>query len=192
MEEVKETLGGLGGELSEVVLDSFLIDGVLKDIPGVNIAVSTWKTFKGIREYNFLKKLGAFLENFHDCSDEFKKELRKLLLEDDGEEILGEKVIFLIDNADGKAKSRLLGRCLLVYKEEKITRDELLRFWYAVDKCFLDDLKHLGKFEEKNSGLEGGWSLESAGLLSRTGFTGGELVLSKLGERFWNVILSQN
>lgn len=186
----------------EVTLDianssfaSLFEETVWGKLPAVGIAYHAWKMYQGINEYNFLKKLAAFLDNFHDCSDEFKEELRKILEERDGEDALGERVMFLLNNADGKAKARLIGKCLLAYKQEDIGREELLRFWHAIDKCFVNDLKLLKDYANGEWSTAGNFSLASVGFIHGNtahdgGGNDGVFFLTKFGQRFLETVLS--
>lgn len=182
MEKVKDSGVSIATDGANAVFASLFENTVWENLPGVSIAYHAWKLFQGVNEYHFLTKLAAFLDNFHDCSDEFKEELRKLLNEEAGADKLGEKVMFLLNNADGKEKSRLLGKCLLAYHEEKIERDDLLRLWHVIDKCFIEDLKYL-KITEPVNNNEVRSSLKNVGLVSgiSIGEKGAHLLLTEMG-----------
>lgn len=181
-------------DVAEVVFDSIVDQGLLADLPVVGWAVKVARASDTISDKILLKKLEAFLNNFEGVSEAEKQTMRSRLESEEERERVGEKLVFVIESADELAKAKLLGKCFRVYLEEKITRDELLLFWHAVDQCYLDDLSFLGELAGGGThGLDGVWGLQHTVLVDGISAYGGMVFkLSKVGERFWKVILSQN
>ncbi len=53
----------ISGDLLEVGIDSVLKEGLLKDIPGINIINGIWNTGVAIRDYRFLNNFYFFYTN---------------------------------------------------------------------------------------------------------------------------------
>lgn len=64
-DEIVNTSVDLGIEYSELGLDDFLADGVLKEIPIIKTIYSVGKLGLSIKERFFVKKLLVFLKEFH-------------------------------------------------------------------------------------------------------------------------------
>lgn len=62
------------GDIGEVVLDSALEDGVLKDIPIIGAIVGAYKCIRNIDDMLFTKKLIAFLWGFKDVDPKEREE----------------------------------------------------------------------------------------------------------------------
>jgi len=71
--EIVRTTVDLGIEYSELALDDFLADGILKEIPFIKTIYSIGKLGLSIKERHFVKKLLVFLKEFHSKTlDEYK------------------------------------------------------------------------------------------------------------------------
>jgi hypothetical protein len=63
--EIVSTTIDLGIEYSELTLDDFLADGILKEIPIIKTIYSVGKLGLGIKERFFVKKILVFLKELH-------------------------------------------------------------------------------------------------------------------------------
>ncbi|CAD0007813.1 hypothetical protein [Flavobacterium salmonis] len=71
--EIADNSIDLSLDYSELVLDSFLADGVLKEIPFIKTIYAVGKIGVSIKERFFVKKLFVFLKEFHNQSIDTQK-----------------------------------------------------------------------------------------------------------------------
>lgn len=201
MGKVRSSITDLATSFGEVAVDAMMEQGVLRDIPILGSAVGIARASRGVRDALFLTKLQGVIENFEGLSDADKQEMRTRLERDEERERIGQQLVFVLERADDLNKAKLIGKCLKVYLEGKIDSDMLLRFWHAIDRCFLNDLKylHLYLFASMIHGEEVG-VLVSAGLLVNTKDNPSDMMeltskrprykLSRVGRMFWDLIMS--
>lgn len=102
-----------GGEVAidSVLEKDFGIDGLLKDIPILSIAVSLYKTGSKISAYFFAKNMLAFLAEVDKVSSEKRIEfLNKNCADESGIENVGEVALMILDKLDHPKQSAMLGR----------------------------------------------------------------------------------
>ena len=92
------------GDLLEVGIDSFLKEGILKEIPGISLLNGFWKTVIAIRDYRFLNKLLLFLDESAKLPLEKRLELIENLEDNEFQKEAGEKLIAIIDNLETSSK----------------------------------------------------------------------------------------
>jgi hypothetical protein len=128
------------GELVEVGIDSILKNGLLKDIPVINILSGIWNTGFAIRDYRFSNKLLLFLNE----SSKLPLRKRLRLIEDlennDFQKEAGEKLIAIIDNIETSSKAILIGKLLNLFGQEVITKDEFWRVSFIIEKLPTTDI----------------------------------------------------
>lgn len=131
-------------EASEVTLDSFLSDGVLKEIPFLGVLYKSIKAAKGLREAIFAKKVYKFLSELKSISQEQREEFI-FKLEDNKEykSKVGEKIIVLLEQLDDIDKSTIIGSLFKYTILKEITYDDFLRLSSIVQRAFLPDLNRL-------------------------------------------------
>ena len=100
------------GDLLEVGIDSFLKDGILKEIPGISILNGFWKTGIAIRDYRFLNKLLLFLNESAKLPLEKRLKLIDDLEDNEFQKEAGEKLIAIIDNLESSSKAILMGKLM--------------------------------------------------------------------------------
>jgi hypothetical protein len=87
-------------DLAESELDSFLDEGVLKEIPGIKVIIACKKTWGAIHDRLFLRKVSDFLRSTPKFS---KEEVDRFVVEHwRGNEAkrLGETLVLLLDRLD--------------------------------------------------------------------------------------------
>ena len=130
----------VSSELVEVGIDSFLTNGLLKDIPVFSVLSGIWNTGVSIRDYRFSNKLLLFL---HESSKLPLKKRIKLIedLEDSNfQKEAGEKLIAIIDNLETTSKAILVGKLLNLFGQEVITKDEFWRVSFIIEKLPTTDI----------------------------------------------------
>lgn len=134
-----EELADLSVEFTEIAIDSFLSEGIAKNLPFYQV----YKFVTSIRDISLMKKTYAFLFEHRDIplSDrvsflsqfETEKDLREF----------GELVISLIDRVLQIDKARIIGKLSRAHMLGKIDRDTFLILSESTDRLFLPDLKYL-------------------------------------------------
>jgi hypothetical protein len=158
-------LKGLTSEWSEVFLDTFLAEGILKDIPIVNSIISIGKTGLKINEMMLMKKILYFISQINDIAQE---EREKVISEiDDSKKYrikIGEKLLYIIETCDDHEKAEITGKLFSVFLRGLIDYDEFLRCSLVIEKCMINDLKWFVKsitisYEMRNSAEFFNWGL---------------------------------
>ena len=184
-----ENLSSILRDSGEVVLDNVLNEGVLHDIPFLNIGVSAYK-FKVEMDYrSFIKKVTSFLKELPNVSHEERQNYVESIEQNPKEKnILGEILLLLIDRADSLEKPSILGRLLKHHILENISYDDAIRLSFIVDRVYMSDLNYLTKFKsgiQSNPNIAA--SLQSAGLLNLAGMDGGNLDEPSSGGVFYEL-----
>ncbi|WP_432777579.1 hypothetical protein O4O02_23360 [Pseudomonas fortuita] len=101
-----------GGEVAiDSVLEDSGVDGVLKDIPILNIAVSLYKMGNKVSVYFFAKNMLAFLCEIDKVPNQKRIEfLNENCADDAGIENVGEVALMILDKLDHPKLAAMLGR----------------------------------------------------------------------------------
>lgn len=119
-----------GAELVEVAFDSFLQEGIAKDIPIVGTLMGLASTTMAVRDRFFVRKVAVFLNKFDGLTKlERQNGLKKLKAESDADRV-GEAIIFALDQAESSKKAALLGNLFRMLCLEELTLSE---FWQLND-----------------------------------------------------------
>ena len=127
--------------LSEVVLDSFLDDGLFKDIPLVSTVLGLYRTTQNYKKLRFVKKLHKVLFQLDEVPVEERNNFVKKLGIVEKEDLL-RRILYLIDQLDEVEKAEIVGKLLKSYLQGKIDRQDFLRLSVVVNKIYLDDLTY--------------------------------------------------
>ena len=130
----------------EVGIDSFINDGILKDIPIVKTIVTVLKVGKNIHDRNLLKQTLTFINEFdkNNISDEQLKNYKERVENDSKkcEEELG-RVLLLLNGFIDKEKSIMLAKLFKAYIKQLISWNEFCEYSEIVNRIFIQDLKIL-------------------------------------------------
>ena len=140
-------LTALSGELGEVIIDSTLEDGVLKDIPIVGSMVGLFKTGVTIKDALFTKKLIVFLQGLSDIPIEKRNAMIESLDDPKTNEKAGEKLLIIIERLDSSEKAKILAKAFRVYIEKSIDRDEFWRVTFIINNLPLSDIVGLKEWK---------------------------------------------
>jgi hypothetical protein len=137
----KSDLLNLGVDLSEIAVDQFLKDGIIKDLPVINSLVAFVKTGISIKDALYIKKLLIFLENIQGVSEEKRKKfLKEISLITEEKNRLFEKILSSIDRLDDSKKAILLAK---VFKHLIVGNIDLIqyyRFARIIEDMLFDDI----------------------------------------------------
>lgn len=135
-------LADISEDITEVILDSLLDEGVLKDLPVVGTIVKVFKGAMNIRDRVFVAKVDRFL--FQVSKIPLEKRLlfkEKLNADEKLRRKLGLTLTLLLDRLDDIEKPDFVAWCFSAYLNDNITYETFRRIASAIDIAFLDDLK---------------------------------------------------
>lgn len=146
-------------DTAEFVIDRFLEDGILKDVPIIKTCIQLVRASQSIRDKFLLRKLLRFFDELEKISPEEKNAFfKELNVNDNVVEKIGELCIHYLDRYDHEDKARMIGKLLKAYVNGSITLEEYFRLIQAIDKAYIDDLyqiirhnnaKHLPKMTKE-------------------------------------------
>ena len=134
----------LSVDTAEVVLDSFMDDGILKEIPIVKYAVSAYKIIDDLKGRYFIRKLREFIVSFNSnlaTQEEVEQRKAKILSKNRDSELA--YITILIDRYLDFKKPDVLAKIYLAYLDNKISWDEFCTYSEIIDKLLLNDLSYL-------------------------------------------------
>lgn len=137
--------------LGEVLADSLLIDGVIKDIPFIATFVGLTKTGVQIHDWLFLKKIISFLSGLNDIPAEKRIEMISKIDESKKYRInVGEKLLFILERCEDHEKAEITARLFRAFIEEKILYAEFLKATKTIENIIIEDLNEFvqNNFEE--------------------------------------------
>jgi hypothetical protein len=123
-------------DVSEIIIDKALDEGLLRDIPIVNTIRSVIKAGYSISDYLFTKKVIEFLQPLSKYTvDERKEFLNKL----DPEQLnkATESLIFYLNRLDSIKKAEMLGKIFEAYMTGRIDQKVMMYLSYYVDAVFI-------------------------------------------------------
>lgn len=190
----------------ELGIDSFIEDGILKDIPIVNSIVSGLKIAKNIYDRNLLKQTLTFIKELNNGTINKEKLIAyRSTIENNTrkcEEELGRVLLYLNMFID-KEKSIMLAKLFKAYIGQIITWNEFCEYSEIINRIFLEDLLILKYIKEgaKYKGKDGDnfrvERLYSLGIIGNIMFADYEKlkeniiegrVLNSIGKKICNII----
>lgn len=138
------SIGNIAIDISEVAIDSILEEGLLRDLPGLNIISGLIKTTKNIREKIFAKKILLFLQSLNDCELSKRQSfVNKFDSNPKKKQRIGETLIVILERIDNLEKPIVIGNLFKAYLIEEINYEEFLKMSSIVNKVDLNDLRLL-------------------------------------------------
>lgn len=139
----------VSSDLIEVGIDSILKNGLLKEIPIISVLSGMWNTGVAIRDYRFTNKLLLFLHESSKLPQSKRlKLIEKLEYDDCFQKEAGEKLIAIIDNLESSSKAILMGKLINLFGQEVITKDELWRVSFVIEKLPMNDILELKSWRD--------------------------------------------
>jgi hypothetical protein len=150
--------------MTELIVDKFVEDGMLKDIPVIGTLVDILKLTGSIRDRLFTKKLLCFLSELSNTTSEQRADvLRKLETEKGCRSKIGEKLLYIIDRCEDHTKAQVIARLFAAFINQALTYSEFFRAASVIDDIYIDDLNTF------ISGTEVRTSIENVGTLLNSG-----------------------
>ena len=137
----KPLIDEIGSDLSEVLLDSLLKDGLLKDIPIVGTILGMSKAAIRLKDYLFIKKVLKFLTDLSSISFEEKEGFLKKYEGTDEAGRLGETLILYLDRHENLKKPEFLAKIFKAYIRNRLTNTQFHFLATAIDRAITQDIE---------------------------------------------------
>lgn len=190
----------------EIGIDSFIEEGILKEIPIVKSIVSVLKIGKNVHDRNLLRQTLTFIKEFNSGNiSKDKLVAYKSTIENNPkkcEEELG-RVLILLNSYVDREKSIMLARLYKSYVNQDVTWSEFCEYSETINRIYIQDMEVLNKiyegevisdFNVENYRLD---RLSSVGLI-HIGFEGMLVTedsqnegMSEYGKKFTKIILNK-
>jgi len=167
-----EHLGSTVRDFAEVVLDSLVKEGLLRDIPVVNTLDNLRKTHGAITQQLITNKIKKFWEELSNLSSEERREFVEWMNQNPKQKaVVGETLLLLIDRENSVEKPLIIARLIEHCSLGNISDENLRELVRKVNRVYnMSDLNYLTSF---TSGIQSNpdiaASLQSAGLLNWAG-----------------------
>jgi len=136
-----ENFKGLVTDINEVFLDSFLESGIIKDIPILGLVSKVINIGNTIQERLYTKKLLTFLKQLEDTKPEDReKEINKIDENKNYKTKVGEKLLYIINEADDCEKAEYIGVLFKWFLEQKLSYLDFIRCVNCINKTNIIDL----------------------------------------------------
>lgn len=140
-------------DITELGIDSFLDDGVLKDLPFVGIFIGAKNVVQNLYDRNLMRQTLVFIKELNSGNlDEKKKQKYKEKIENDtkkAEDELG-RVLLILNRTIDVEKARMLASLFTYYINEDISWDQFRDYTEVVERLFLSDITWLGRLYNHN------------------------------------------
>lgn len=156
-------------DLTEVAIDTFFNDGILKDIPIVGTFFNLYNLSQNISNSFFTKKILKFLFELNSVSNKERLNFIEQLDNENESAKIGEKLLIIINNLEDVDKATIIGKLFKLAIEGKIEMQTFMRLSYMVDRAYLEDLKVLRDNEYlENIDNDIKHNLSQVGILNQT------------------------
>lgn len=131
-------------DYAEIIIDSFLDDSFLKEIPIVGTIMDGIKFVNSINKNITAKKLMKILFQLKDVPvEDRQKMINKINESEKYQSTVGEMLWEIIDKVDNEGKPEVIGRLFRAFILEKISYESFLKASYTVNSIFYFDLLKL-------------------------------------------------
>lgn len=128
-------------DINEAVLDSFLKDGIVKDIPILGLVSKAINIGNTIQERLYTKKLLTFLKQLENTKvEDRQREIEKIDESKDYKTKVGEKILYIINDADDCEKAEYIGILFNYFLQEKLLYEDFIRCVNCINKTNVVDL----------------------------------------------------
>lgn len=131
-------------DAAEMVLDSELSDGLLKEIPVVKWLAIVADLRSNFSNRLFAAKLLEFLNALKDIPEAERQSFANRLEKEEGfKQKVGKQLFITLERLDDLEKPKLLAKAFRAYITGKIDNKTFRELSAVIDRCFFDDLPHL-------------------------------------------------
>ncbi len=162
---VASNLESLTVPLAESIADTFLEEGVVKELPIVGTIVGLAKVGVSIRDRLFIKKLLYFLAALPSVPvDERVKIISRIDESRDFRTRVGEKLLYILDRSEDHENARIIGHLFGAFLRGDLSYGEFLHACAAIQVVTSEDLLHFVESDEERGFLWWTSGMMSAGL----------------------------
>lgn len=147
---MRDEIVSITSDISEAVLDSFLKDGLFKDVPLIGTSISAIKLCVGISDNILFNKIYCFIMNLDFKTDEEIEKFKKDYLSIQNYEKIGQKIILSLSSADDEEKIKWLANALISLVGKKINTEEFLRCSMIINNSFIPYMKEFPRLKDKS------------------------------------------
>lgn len=140
-DEIMSLMEGFG----ELTLDSFIQDGIIKDLPIVGSVFSMVKIGVDIRDRIFVEKIKSFIENI-----DRNQKWREKFNDDEECNKISRQLLYIVDSCDDDNKLKLIGMAFNYLVNGEISKDEYFYTVNIISKSFYPFLKMLLDIDESD------------------------------------------
>lgn len=163
----ESNLTEIGLNAGEIVIDSIIDDGLLKEIPIISTIVGLVKTTSDLGNMQFLKKIVYFLSGIKDVSPKRRYEMIAEIDNSPKYKIkVGEKLLYIINRCDDHEKASLVAELFKAFLNKEIEYGDFLRGSSILHSIYVDDLEAFLELNENNLYAEDVLPFVSLGLCS--------------------------
>lgn len=138
-----QSFSDLISDINEIVLDSILDEGFIKEIPLFGLIFKSNNLLITIQEKLFIKKMLTFLKQLESTSTKDRKEQTEKIDNDPTYKTkVGEKLIYIINEADDCEKAKYIGDLYKEFINKKLTYDDFIRSSNCIIKTNIIDLSY--------------------------------------------------
>ncbi len=142
-------LQSLGGNLSELVIDSVLEDGIMKDIPIISTIIGLSNIGIKISDRILLNKIISFLFELKDIPKSKREEMITKIDNSKKYKIkVGEKILLIIDKCNDYENSQYVAKLFSSYIAAKINYNDFLRGANIIQSVEINDFKDFLNLDE--------------------------------------------
>jgi len=139
-----EPLKELIADSLEIIADTQIDEGILKDLPVTGSFLKVYKVYTSIKEKIFFKKLNRFLSELKSISPEDKDQFWNRYKENEEEkQKLGEQLIIYLDRHDTIDKATLLARAFGAYMSNEIQKSDFLDLAMCIDSVQIHNIEEI-------------------------------------------------
>jgi len=142
-------LQNVAGNLSELIIDSVMKDGVLKDIPVISTIIGLSNIGIKISDRILLNKIISFLFEIKSIPNSKREEMVNKIDNSEKYKIkVGEKILLIIDKCNDYENSQYVAKLFSAYIAEKINYDNFLRGANIIQSVQINDFKDFLKLNK--------------------------------------------
>lgn len=142
---MKDEITSLMTDVGEFTLDSFMQDGVIKELPIVGSVFSMIKIGVDIRDRIFVEKIKSFIENVDN-----NQKWREKFSDDEECNKISKQLLYIVDSCDDDNKLKLIGMAFNYLVNGEISKDEYFYTVNIISKSFYPFLKMLLDIDESD------------------------------------------
>lgn len=125
---------------SEVILDNFCDDALVKSIPILSNLTNAGKAILSFRDRYLIRKIGIFLYQLESLDSYTIENFFSKLESDSYRNKIGEKILILLDSADDDEKAKITGELFKRFVSKKMSKDTFDLICETVNKTFFFNL----------------------------------------------------